>query len=165
MPITKDDIKSQITLDKTEVTVDLSDELKGLTTDVKKRISADVADLLRREVGNDAVNKALSSVSGKKFKGLSKDYKARKKADGKGTKANLLLDGDMLGNLQKSSAVQTVKLKITKSKQIKKFYNHNTGDTVPKRQALPNQGEAFRSGIMKKINKVIRDAKKETNEN
>lgn len=160
MPITKDDIKSEITLEKTEVKVDLSKELKGLASDIKSKISADVADLIRREVGNDAVNNALSSVTGKRFKGLSKKYKALKKSEGKGTRANLLLDGDMLGNLKKSSTVQTVKLKITKSKEIKKFFNHNTGDTIPKRQALPNEGEGFRSGIMKKINKVIRDAKK-----
>jgi len=158
--ITKDDITSEITLKKTEVRVDLSKELKGLTSAVKSKISADVADLIRREVGNDAVNKQLSSVSGKKFRGLSPDYKAFKKREGKGNKANLLLEGDMLGNLTKSSAVQSVKLKITKSKEIKKFFNHNTGDTLPKRQALPNKGESFRSGIMKKINKVIRDGKK-----
>jgi hypothetical protein len=160
MAITKDDIKSQITLEKTEVSIDLSRELKGLSKEVKAQISADVADLVRREVGDDAVNNARSSVTGMKFKKLSKEYKAQKVAAGKGGTANLLLNGDMLGSLKKSSTVQTVKLKITKAKEIKKFYNHNFGDTVPKRQALPNKGEGFRSGIMKKINKVISDARK-----
>lgn len=160
MAITKDNIKSNISLEKVEVKIDLKNELKGLDSETKSKISAEIADVLRRAVGNDAVNNAQSSVTGKKFKGLSKAYKAMKKKEGKGSRANLVLEGDMLGNLTKSSGVQTVKLKITKSKEIKKFYNHNTGDTIPKRQALPNEGESFRSGIMKKINKVIRDAKK-----
>lgn len=160
MAITKENITSKITLDKTEVKIDLKQELKGLASDVKKQISSDVADLLRKEVGNDTVNNALSSVTGKKFKGLNALYKKMKKADGKGGRANLVLNGDMMGNLKRSNGVQSVKLKITKSKEIKKFYNHNTGDKLPKRQALPNEGEGFRTGIMKKINKVIRDAKK-----
>ena len=160
MKVTKDDIKSDITLEKTEVKIDLKNALKGLDRETKVKVSAEIADLLRREVGNDAVNLARSSVTGKKFKGLSKAYKEKKKKEGKGSRANLVYDGDMLGNLRKSSGVQSVKLKISKAKEIKKFYNHNTGDTLPKRQSLPNEGEAFRSGIMKKINKVIKDAKK-----
>ena len=122
MAITKNDIRSEITLKKVEVNIDLSKELKGLSSSVKSKISADVADLIRREVGNDAINKQLSSVSGKKFKGLSKDYKELKKKEGKGTRANLLLDGDMFGNFRKSSAVQSVKLIITKSKEITKSF-------------------------------------------
>lgn len=164
MPITKDDIKSEITLDKTEVKIDLKRELKGLPSSVKKQISAEVADLLRREIGNDAVNNALSSVTGKRFKGLSPDYKKLKKEEGKGTRANLVFDGDMLGNFTKSNGVESIKLKITKAKQIKKFYNHNFGDTLPQRQALPFEGESFRPGIMRKINKAIRDAKKANKE-
>jgi len=160
MAITKDDIKSNISLDKTEVKIDLKKELKGLDSATKSKVSAEIADLLRREVGNDAVNGARSSVTGQKFKGLSKAYRAFKKSQTGSTKANLVLDGDMLGNLKKQSGVQSVKLKITRSKEIKKFFNHNTGDTLPKRQVLPNEGESFRSGIMKKINKVIRDARK-----
>ena len=161
MAITNKDIKSDISLSKTEVKIDLSKELKGLPSDVKRKISADIADLLRKEVGNDAVNNARSSVTGKKFKALSKDYKAQKKKLGKGPHPNLVLNGDMLGNLTKSSAVQSIKLQITKAKEIKKFFNHNTGDTLPQRQALPNKGESFRKGIMEKVNKALENGKRE----
>lgn len=160
MTITSSDIKSNISTEKTEVKINLGKEFKGLTAIQKSKITARVAKLVRKEVGNDAVNNALSSVTGKRFKGLSKKYKALKKKAGKGTRANLVFEGDMLGNFKQSSTVQTVTLKITKPKEILKFHNHNTGDTLPQRQVLPNEGEAFRSGIMKKINKVIRDAKK-----
>ena len=164
MPITKDDIKSDISLKKTEVTIDLSKELKGLPKSVKEKISEQVAKMVRAEVGNDAVNKSKSSVTGDRFKKLSKTYKKIKRKEGQPGKANLVLNGDMLGNLKQQSAVQTVKLKITKPKEIKKFFNHNTGDTLPKRQALPNEGESFRPGIMRKINKIINEAKKAEND-
>ena len=72
-----------------------------------------------------------------------------------------MLDGDMFGAMKKESGVQMAKIKITKSKEIKKFYNHNVGDSIPQRQSLPNDGEGFRVGLMRKINKVIRDAKKD----
>ena len=155
MAITKSDIKSDISQDKVEVKIDLSKELKGIPSFHKTEITATVAKLLRKEIGNDAVVNARSSVTGKKFPKLSPDYKAHKKKLGKGGNANLVLNGDMLGDFKQTSSVQTIKLEIKKKLEKKKFYNHNVGDTLPKRQALPNEGEAFRKGIMEKVNNAI----------
>ena len=160
MAVTSKDIKSEINKGKTLVTINLGKELVGIPSFFKSEISENIAKLIRREIGNDAVNHARSSVTGKKHKALSPKYKAHKKKQGKGPHPNLLFDGDMLGNLRKSSAIQTVKLQITKAKEIKKFYNHNTGDTLPKRQVLPNEGESFRKGIMEKVNKAIAKGKR-----
>ena len=155
--IEKSDFKNIISKDKIEAKLDLSRILKGVESDRKRDISAKIARALREAVGDDAVNKAQSSVTGKKFKKLSKAYQKIKKAQGKGGKANLVLDGDMLGALRESNGVQTVTMKIKGEKEILKAYNHFTGDTLPKRQALPDEGEAFRPGIIKILNGILKD--------
>jgi hypothetical protein len=142
------------------VKINLRNELKGLSSDRKREISQAVSEKIGEMIANDlATGTPRSSVSGAAMSRLSKDYKKKKIGKGKGGKANLILDGDMLSGLQNNNGVESVVLKITASKQKKKAFNHITGDTLPKRQFLPNEGEAFRSGIMKEINKIIKDMK------
>lgn len=73
------------------------------------------------------------SVKGNKFRKLSKAY-----AEAKGsTKANLTLDGDMLDELDIVSIKgNKVKISWEDDLQIKKAFNHDTGDTLPKREFL-----------------------------
>jgi len=161
MAVSCEDIKSTITEDKVDVKIDLSSELKGLPSYHKTKITSEIVKYLDKQIREDANKNALSSVSGKRFTPLEKKYKAKKEKAGKGGRANLKLTGAMFEMLKEQGAVQSIRIKVEDETQIKKFYNHNAGDTLPQRQVLPNTGEAFRSGIMKSINKLIRDGKKE----
>lgn len=118
---------------------------------------------------NDTEN-SKSPVSGKKFKGLSKDYKKFKKAKGKGTKANLRLKEDMLPKLKSKNTKKGVMIEMRtgSEKELAKAYNHNVGDTLPARPFLPDDGgeavvpkgkgsDQFRTSIVKGIDEILED--------
>ena len=159
MALTKENFNSIITKTKINVNVDLTKELDGLTASQQTE--------LKNLVGNSLVNavhsetqKQTSPVTGSKFDKLSPEYKAKKIAQGKGGKANLFLDGLMMGDLHHGNKASSVDIKITDGLSKKKMFNHNTGDRLPQRQSLPNKGQAFSNPIMKKINGIIKDFKK-----
>ena len=109
---------------------------------------------------------AKSPVSGKRFKALSPEYKGFKKSKGKGTKADLSLFEKMLPSFKVKALVNSVKLEITKALEKKKAFNHNTGDTLPRREFLPDDKGAkvepklkgsnqFRTSIVKGIDEIL----------
>ena len=91
------------------------------------------------------------------FKPLSPDYKKKKRKEGKGTKANLRLDLNMLPSLKHSNAPEGVTIKITDPLEKKKADNHNNGVTVPKRQFLPNDSldQDFKPQIKRKVDALV----------
>lgn len=153
-----DSFNSTISKGKIEVNIDFSEELSGLSRDLKSSIKEDIINTLSTDMATD-LNNQKSSVTGKNWKGLSKDYKAKKREEGKGTKANLELDGDMLGDMEMSFVGNKLRIKIKNGLEKKKAFNHITGDTLPKRNFLPDEGETFRSGIMSDIKKIIKEGK------
>ena len=80
-------------------------------------------------------NRTLSGedVEGSKFHPYSEEY-----ADKKGvtrTSVDLFLKGKMLDSIEPGSSTRdTVAFKIDDSEEAKKSYNHNVGDTLPKRE-------------------------------
>lgn len=99
--------------------------------DLKQQITDAVVEtiLKRTAAGKD--------VNGSAFKKYSDDYKKSLafKAFGKTSKVNLELTGQMLGTME---LIENTENKIVigweDDTEIKKAYNHNTGDTVPKRE-------------------------------
>ena len=91
--------KTYATATKTSSEIALFDEL-----DVPRNVRSEIADT----VGEFLVEKILENVSQQKspisgqgkFKGLSKEYKKIKLADGRGSEANLELTGAMLDALE-----------------------------------------------------------------
>jgi hypothetical protein len=150
--------KSQIKKSKIEVNIDLSEELKGLNKTQASKIKTLVGESLLRLVDED-LDQAQSPVNGATFKGLSKDYAKFKKSKGKGGKPDLQLTQLMNASLGSKNTANGVQLKITDSLQKKKSFNHNVGDTLPKRQYLPKGNRKFRSEIMDKIDRLIEKAK------
>lgn len=75
------------------------------------------------------------TINGGKFKKYSKKY-----ADFKGvtrSSVDLFLDGDMLdgiGRRKSKEKSNTVFIQMKKGIETKKAFNHNTGDTLPKRE-------------------------------
>lgn len=128
--------KSKIKLSESEVsqTVDLK-ELFGPSLEGNEGLAQTIAQAMidkiieRTESGKD--------INGKAFKPYSKMYKDSLEYEsfGKTSDVNLKLTGQMLGTLD---VLETNESKVTigwnDGTESAKAYNHNVGDTVPKRQ-------------------------------
>lgn len=160
MAITKSNFLNKITKKSIDVKVNLSKELEGLTQPQKKSLKKIVGDTIVDEV-REASRKKTSSVTGKAFQKLTKEYRALKRAAGGVGQPNLKLTGDMLGSLSaNTNRAHAVSVTIPED-QAGKSHGHITGGgNLPKRQFLPNEGQAFKRDIMKAINQSVRDFKK-----
>jgi hypothetical protein len=98
-----------------------------------------------------------SDIDGKSFKPYSPEY-----AKSKGVSVNsvdLVLTGEMLSSFEESQSQKNiVKVKIQEGENTLKAYNHNVGDTLPKRQffGLKDVGQ-----IVKKVDSLKEDTKQE----
>lgn len=104
----------------------------------------------------DYVGSSTSPVSGGSFKkNLSPAYA---KLSGKDS-ANLDLTGSMLDSLVfvANPESNSVTLGIFDSDEIPKAFNHNTGDTLPKRQFLPNEDQSFKAEILRGVSKIVEE--------
>jgi hypothetical protein len=146
-----------ITKRKVSFTYDLSEQLEGVSTRKAAQIKKAVGELLVSEILDFTANSNSPVKSQRAFKPLSSDYKKVKKSKGKGTKANLRLDMDMLPAIKHSNASDGVTIKITDALEKKKAENHNHGITVPKRQFIPDdvQDQDFKPAIKKKVDRLV----------
>lgn len=113
------------------------------------------------------LDKQTTPVSGGKYKrGLTKDYKALKKSMGEPGIANLQLTDAMLNDLEVDASNSTITFKIDDGLQRKKAFNHNTGDTLPLRQFLPDDGKEgkFKPNVLKEAKEAINSFKSEEEE-
>ncbi len=131
------------------------------------RVPANQRTSVKNEVGEFIVDQILSSVSNAKspvegkglFKSLSKQYADNQK--GGNRKANLELEGDMLDSLEFKTTTAGVDIGIFEKDEAIKAFNHNTGDTLPQRQFIPDTTESFSKGIQAGVNSIIKDSEVE----
>lgn len=141
----KDALKKKSKVNDHSIEIDASKLLgksRGITDQEKEDLAYAVIDTI--------VDRTRSgkSVTGRSFKKLSKAY-----ADLKGSsKVNLTLDGDMLDELD-IQRVKGNKIKIgwNDTLQSNKAFNHDTGDTLPKRSFFD-----LTEGELKKIVKKFK---------
>lgn len=116
------------------------------------------------EIGEFIVSEIIQNVSSgfsplqgiNKFKKLSPEYaQYQKNGD---TTANLDLNGDMLDSLTfKIVGTNKIKIGIFDPDQAIKSFNHNTGDTIPRRAFIPNKNEQFDKRIMSGVDELIQE--------
>jgi hypothetical protein len=116
------------------------------TFDLKKILGVDVSDMpeVKQAIGQALVDHIITrtengeDVSNKSFKGYSKEYinsLAFKAYDKSAGDVNLTLTGGMLGTLDIiEDSGNKIKIGWEDSTENAKAYNHNTGDTVKKRE-------------------------------
>lgn len=116
------------------------------TFDLKQILGIDVSDFpeVKQAIGQAIIDKIISrtesgeDVSGKNFKGYSKEYvnSLAFKAFGKSENdVNLTLTGSMLGTIDIiEDSGNKIKIGWSDDTENAKAYNHNTGDTVKKRE-------------------------------
>jgi len=147
MPITKNEILFEM---------DLSSRLDEIPRSRRSEAKDEIkVELLNAILSDVAVSK--SPVDGSRFKKLSKEYKKIKKRKTGRSSADLRLRSDMLDSLRVANTLTGIKVSILQKKQILKAFNHLVGDTLPKRQFIPNDklDETFRPGIVRRINGII----------
>lgn len=142
--------------------ITLSEVSKSIDLDLPANLPADVKNDIKDEVGSflvdsilDYVGEGRSPVTGRGFKQLDKEYADREK--GGRTLANLDLEGDMLNSLIYRKTGDGVDVGIFDDSQTPKAFNHNTGDTLPKRQFIPDESENFVGDIKKGVEKIVKD--------
>lgn len=129
------------------------------TFDLKEILGVDVSDTpaIKEAIGQALIDKIIErtesgvDVNGNKFEKYSEDYKDSLafKAFGKTGKVNLTQSGQMLGTLDLiENKGNKIKIGWDDETENAKAYNHNTGDTVKKRQFF---------GITAEDIKAIRD--------
>ena len=133
----------------------------------------DVPEEDREDAAFDAGNAALDAVKGYmegsrspvrgegKFKALSKDYKKLKQKVAGNKKANLKLFGDLDEAMEVEANDSSFTISIRQD-NTEKAYNHNVGDTLPKRQFIPDEerGETFKRNVISKIKQEIKKYEK-----
>jgi hypothetical protein len=148
-----------ITKRKVSFTYDLSDQLEGVSSRKASQIKKAVGQLLIAEIDTFTERQESPVKSQRAFKELTPEYKAIKKKKGKGTKANLKLDFDMLDSWKINNKPDGVELKITDSLEKKKAFRHNVDGYKGKKQRrfLPddNKGQDFKTAIKKKVDNLI----------
>lgn len=91
----------------------------------------------------------VKGVNGKYAK-LSKEYAERKKELVGNSNPNLELTGSMLDGLEVDSDDDGFVIRVNDA-DVEKAYNHQVGDTIPKRQFLPYDEQTFKDEIVKRI--------------
>jgi hypothetical protein len=142
------------------------EEVAQLTNATKKEIHAELGEFIVDKILEDT-SKQRSAVTGTQWKGLgwnnaSKRYKKEKSKIAVGT-ANLELHGDMLDALKAIPHVDDVEVGIFTKLQAQKadgHCHHKVFGTskLPVRKFLPYGDETLRSGILKQLAVVAKEA-------
>lgn len=137
-----------ISLDELSQEIDLTRYVDGELTDEAKETFALAAIERINQRTLDGNN-----IHGRKFKKYSKDYAAKKGVSR--DSVDMFLEGDMLNSLDYELTDNGVKIKIGESETPKAF-NHQTGDTLPKRQFFGLIGQEVRD-IASELDSIVQD--------
>lgn len=145
-----------------EKTTSQIDFLSGLKVpeSIKAKVKADVGDFLVESIVS-SLSRAESPVAGESFPALSKEYKAKKKADGLPPKPNLEFEGDLQDALTYKNTPNGIEIGFFGDQAWKadghlKFSGKE--NATPKRRFLPDEGQEFKPGIQREIEKIVADA-------
>lgn len=155
MPITKDNVS---------FTYDMDQHLKGVPENDRQDAANDAGEAALVKIA-ELVEKKRSPVKGnnKNFDALSDKYAKLKQKRVGNKNPNLRLTGELIESLDVESDSNSFTIQVTGDEgNVQKAYNHNIGDTVPKRQFLPDEsnGETFKSAVVQAIKQSISKYKK-----
>lgn len=105
------------------------------------------------------VGNKTSPVAGHgSFPGLSKEYAARKKAQGLPPVPDLVLSGEMLDAVTTYAKGNRIGIEVTGDQGAKAdgHCNHSGESELPLRRFIPDEGEQFKRPILDGIRRIIR---------
>ena len=154
MPIRKNEVS---------FTYDLDELLDEVPEDDREDAAFEAGEVALGKV-HEYMDRQLSPVKGESyFRALKKDspYRKLKQKRVGNQNPNLRLTGKLIEAMEVDADESSFKIFVKKNRKntdIKKAYNHNVGDTVIKRQFLPNdskRGQTFKRSIVKAIKETI----------
>lgn len=119
---------------------------RELPSEKKSEIKKLVGEFIVSSI-NDYLDRSASPVSKGKFKAFKAD----------GDASQLFKTGDMRSSIEFKETPQGLKIGIFDNDEAPKAFNHNTGDTLPRRQFIPDVEETFKAPILNGIKKIIRE--------
>ena len=135
--------------------------LRDVPEEDRESVKQDVLEFVIDAILEDTSN-GRSAVSGRKWKGLSKDYRDAKRSISSDATANLEATGDMLDALEGSTRSNGIEIFIDDPDEAIKAFAHIRGKgKLPKRQFIPEASQGFRKGITDEIRDMIREASEE----
>lgn len=134
--------------------LNLREALEDVPRNKRKEAKEAVADFIVSMIKEDTLN-SKSPVDGSRFRGLSKEYKAFKRKITGSSKADLHLTNSMMDNLETRIKGNVLEVGIFNRQEAPKAFNHNVGDTLAKRQFIPDRDEKFRSSIRRGVKDII----------
>lgn len=147
---------TQATGSNSRTTSKIDLELGDVPRDVKNDIIQETGELLVEQILL-ATAEARSPVVGERFKALSKDYKARKVAQGGQPTPDLELDGAMKDALTFKPTATGLEIGFF-GKQAGKADGHNNfsgNSAIPQRRFLPGEGQSFKPEIEGMVQGII----------
>ena len=134
----------------------------------KEKAKEEIGNYLLKQIDSH-LNRVKSPVvsnpkqkEGETFQGLSKKYKKIKKAAGAGSRANLLLEGDMRSQITYENYQGGIEIGVFDEQEAQKADNHNKFSAkskktpLPPRKFIPNKNEYFSKKIMDGVESIIK---------
>lgn len=149
-------IQAEATQTKTAATLELKEELKGLSKAEKSEVLDMIGELLVEQI-LDYVTSEKSPVTGKDFKPLSREYAIRKKEEVGNTRANLDLEGDLLSSVDYKIRGDRIEIGVFGS-QAPKADGHNNisgKSRLPTRRFIPDEGQTFTPEIRELVKETV----------
>lgn len=153
-------LETKATKSQTTSLVDFLDGYDVKDPELKSRLSSEIGEFVVDRI-LDSVASTNSPLAGYgSFKGLSGEYKALKKADGRGSKPNLEFTGDMLDSLDWRVKKSGVEIGVYGSDAPKADGHNNLSgkSSLPLRRFLPKGKDTFNRDILKEVDGIIKDA-------
>jgi len=122
--------KNTISVKKMEIEIDLAKSFG-------QKVPARLKDTIGQAIIDDIITRTQSnkSLEGGKFKQYSEKYAEKKKVPR--NKVDLTLTSDMLDSLDvKNASGSKIKIFVSEPNRVPVAYNHQVGDTLPKRSFL-----------------------------
>ena len=146
-------------INKSKVTKILDLDLDGIPASLREDAKAEVMDFLKEQMLAD-LGEAVSPVTGRAFRKLSKDYAEYKAGESSSVMPNMELTGAMLDALEVvDKGGSKIEVGWFEEEQAAKAHGHNTGHDgqkgYPVRKLIPEPKEDFRGGILKEINSIL----------
>lgn len=150
----------------TGTTVNSNEISSNILIEFPEGMSASSKNIVKDQAGELIIDHILSSVgnarspiSGADWPPLSKDYRDQKRDDGRGTKANLELNGDMLDALAFTRTAEGLRVGIVGGEAPKADGHNNFSgrSEIPTRKFLPEEGETFKGTIEMQIEALVSD--------
>ncbi len=156
-------LKTKASKSELSTTIDLSDELSGLSRSERAAALSEIGEfLVEQTLVNASESKSL--VKGEQIPALtSKQYKLKKRGEVGNAKANLELSGEMLDSVDFNASGTSLTIGVYGDAALRADGHNNFSgkSSLPKRRIFPDEGQQYKADVVKEIARIASDYKSE----